>query len=335
MSLLPLFSLTMGFDMLLLQELGGHIRRQGYSLFCFGFGNDHDSAQLQEIANAAEAPFTFVEADSMVVDAFGGALGGQQGVIGRNLVLSINTHVPLLQTFSGRYLSRPGAAGAAQSVDVSFANIFDGEQRNVLVKLSIPECSAATDVYPLLQASLRYETLAGDVCHGVASVPEAAAGATATEGKASAAAEGVAHCSIGRVSSPSAAVSVDVDVQKNRAIVTAVLEQSLSSADRHQFAEGRKLIQDTLTTLRESPSFVAGNVICVSLAQDLEGAMKQMRTEAEYFSGGGRACMTEAATLTSQERCMYSSPTKMKSPYQSIVSSNVQAKAQASKVSKF
>ena len=48
------------------------MKTKGYSLFVFGFGNDHDAEQLQNIAGAAEAPFTFIEADTMVVDAFGG-----------------------------------------------------------------------------------------------------------------------------------------------------------------------------------------------------------------------------------------------------------------------
>lgn len=332
------------------------MRRQGYSLFCFGFGNDHDSAQLQEIANAAEGPFTFVESDSMVVDAFGGALGGQQGIIGRNLVLSITSDIPLLQTFSGRYLSRPGDAGPDTSVEVSFANIYDGEQRDVLVKLRISDCgsdnssTAPIDQYPLLRASLRYESLSGEVCYGVTfdvstgeGIVEVAAekdGGTADKSSSSSSLSPVPSsaptsttslCHVRRVSAPIGAPNLVVDVQKNRAIVTSALERALALADRRQLEEARKLLQDTMVINQASPSYLVGDSMCTALGEDLLAGLRQIESEEQYFTRGGRAEVSETSAHILQQRCVYSKSSKSGRAYQSAKSEDIQSAAKKTK----
>ena len=149
------------------------MRRSGYSLFAFGFGSDHDSAQMHEIANAAEGVFTFVEEDSMVVDAFGGALGAQQGIVGQNLRLWIRSNVPVLQIYAGRYVIRPLSANN-RSVEVLFSNIFSGEQRDVLLKLCVPSCPIEAERYALVTATVHYQTTTGETRQGVAATSCAA-----------------------------------------------------------------------------------------------------------------------------------------------------------------
>ena len=54
--------------------------------FLFEFGADHDSQQLTAISNAAEGSFIFVETSDTVIDAFGGAIGGQMPGLMYNIV---------------------------------------------------------------------------------------------------------------------------------------------------------------------------------------------------------------------------------------------------------
>ena len=124
----------------------------------------------------------------MVVDAFGGALGGQQGILGTNVRLRVQAHVPLLQTYSGRYTATPGADG--RSVDVVFSNIFNSEQRDVLLKLRVPSCGDAVDRFPLLSATVEYQTVDGETRYGRATCDTLASDSSATGAAAGAVAGG-------------------------------------------------------------------------------------------------------------------------------------------------
>jgi hypothetical protein len=65
-------------------------KASGSFLFVFGFGADHDSQQLTAISNAAEGSFIFVETSDTVIDAFGGAIGGQMSGLMYNIAVTIN-----------------------------------------------------------------------------------------------------------------------------------------------------------------------------------------------------------------------------------------------------
>jgi hypothetical protein len=83
-----MFLLNDGQDANLQQKLATAkaLKASGSSLFEFGFGADHDSQQLTAISNAAEGSFIFVETSDTVIDAFGGAIGGQMSGLMYNIV---------------------------------------------------------------------------------------------------------------------------------------------------------------------------------------------------------------------------------------------------------
>lgn len=153
--------------------LGREMRARGQSMFVFGFGADHDAAQLQEIANACEGSFSYVEADDMLTDAFGGAIGGQQGTVATNLQVTLQvpasaTGVRLVSANAGRYTSVRQPNG---SYLISYANIFAGEQRDVLAVVSIPATTSASASFPLLTASGTYSRVDGSSARTIAVAP--------------------------------------------------------------------------------------------------------------------------------------------------------------------
>jgi hypothetical protein len=226
----------------------------------------------------------------MVVDAFGGALGGQQGTTAKEITLTITCAEPVgedpvadagaesgggssvLKTifgFSSSAASAPtttaatAAAVAAEaaphadrvlikrtqagsytaaasadrrSVQVSFANLFVGEQRDVLLELEVPavrnpsSLSAEGLRYPLIDVRASYASLDGAVVHAVADTEDAAAAAAVSEGVA---AEEVARCVVRRLRSEPRTErrNVDVDAQINRFIASDALKRALELAD--------------------------------------------------------------------------------------------------------
>jgi Mg-chelatase subunit ChlD len=147
-----MFLLTDGQDPDHLEEkkdLTATMRQEGTSLFVFGFGNDHDSAHLTAIANAGEGSFIYVETNDTVIDAFGGAIGSQQGQMLRDIKLTINTiemsslgleassqGIMIEEILSGHYHSNLKSDKKEGNVD--FADLYGGEKRDFLVKLRLP-----------------------------------------------------------------------------------------------------------------------------------------------------------------------------------------------------
>ncbi len=87
-----MFLLTDGQDRSRLEEkkrIARQMRAEGTALFVFGFGADHDSQHMAEIANACEGSFIYIDTNDTVIDAFGGAIGSQQGVVLRNINVNL------------------------------------------------------------------------------------------------------------------------------------------------------------------------------------------------------------------------------------------------------
>ncbi len=115
------------------------------------------------IASAAESSFIYVEDNDQVVDAFGGALGAQQGMAAKNIELNITAlaeNVRIDEVKSGEYVSRIGSG--RRTATVMFANLFAGEKREVLVKLLVPSVATAVAQYPLYEISTSFTPVGSD-----------------------------------------------------------------------------------------------------------------------------------------------------------------------------
>lgn len=133
------------------------------SLSCFGYGKDHDSDFLRQIANATPGgTYYFVENDSNVGSAFGDALGGVLSVVAQNAVVTIqvppeaaalgveivNVHHPQkLKRENGSYSVTIGDFYAEESRDVVFDMTLATPPEGGLVSIPHAEATLAyTDV---------------------------------------------------------------------------------------------------------------------------------------------------------------------------------------------
>merc|ERR1719160_127190 len=78
-------------------SLVARAQQVGASLYTFGFGADHDAGLLSELAEQATTPFTFVEDEEHIREAFAGAVGGLSSVVAQKVELSVACHVPLTE----------------------------------------------------------------------------------------------------------------------------------------------------------------------------------------------------------------------------------------------
>jgi len=154
----------------------------GIALHTFGYGADHDSGLLREVATTGAGSYYYVESADDIRSAFGDCLGGMLSVVAQNLELELDPgegHV-----IAKVHHSAATAAGGGRW-RVPFADLYGDEQRDVLVTLALPAASSSTttttvDPPPVaLRCTLRYI----DVLTAAPGVTEA----TTTPGRSSAA----------------------------------------------------------------------------------------------------------------------------------------------------
>jgi uncharacterized protein YegL len=289
------------------------LKEMGSSLFVFGFGNDHDSAHLQAIADAADGMFTFIERSDMVVDAFGGVLGAEQSIFATNIELhlrAVNGTAYISQVESGVYKNLISADGTGAVV--YYKNLMYGEERDILVVMNVSDTSTElTDGQVLLNTCVRFRPL------------------TRPENEPLLESLG-ADCVVRRVQNVTPGVPRNeiVDVQLNRLLLTRATKQSMDFADSGNYSQARSTLQDALHTLRNSSSVTS--IKTQAFIVELELALNDVRSETEFRSGGGRSNLSEKAQNYSRQRMCYA---KASSPamYQNISSCAQQERAMKSK----
>lgn len=285
----------------------------GSALYVFGFGADHDSQHLMEIAKAGEGSFVYVADNDQIIDAFGGALGAVQGRAIRDISLTIRSPTcHITNTFAGDYnkqwnLDRSG-------VEVSFANMFPEEARDVLVQLRVPAVDTEVVAYPILKAQAQY------------AVPY-------SDGQSSKYQTDEVLCAVDRVQDSHLLVTdkrrdVEVDVQLNRLATTEAVRQSLSMADNGDFTSAREVIRVAIAKIESSIACEVGHMSAAAMLGDLQQALSSLERSA--YSLGGRAAVTETCSANMYQRKCYSKAGA--SPmYQSVSSMNSQTRARNSK----
>lgn len=309
------FLLTDGIDASNLpekQRTAQMLKEMGSSLFVFGFGNDHDSAHLQAIADAADGMFTFIERSDMVIDAFGGVLGAEQSIFATNIELHIRAlhGTSITQVESGMYVNQISSDGS--SAVIRYKNLMFGEERDILILMNVAASGEINDGQVLFSTFVTYRPL---------SLSQTAPSLEAQGG----------DCVVKRLNMLTEAAMVRniiVDVQINRLILTRATKQSMDFADSGNYAQARSVLQDAINTLSTSSS--RGDIKTQAFLQELQLALNDVRSETEFRSGGGRSNMSEKAQNYSRQRMCYA---KAASPavYQNDYSSAQQAKASKSK----
>ena len=131
------------------------------SLHTFGYGKDHNSSLLQEMANATEGgTYYFVEDDKGVSAAFGDAIGGVVSVVAQNAVVTL--HIPKNALNMGVAIDKVHhdqvIARENGSYTVTIGDMYAEETRDIVltVKLAVPNDEATDAPIPHVTAKLCY-----------------------------------------------------------------------------------------------------------------------------------------------------------------------------------
>lgn len=244
--------------------------RTNCALYCFGFGADHDSALLSEVAEQAHTPFTFVEDTNQIAECFAGAVGGLSSIVAQNLQLSLRGCVSLKAVHTAFPVSRVSGT----QVTVTFPDMFAGERRDILVELEVPAGGQAV----LLETDARYIDV------GTGSLMQTATVSMET-------------C---RVEEPQPELEPDLEVsaQRERIEVTRALENASAQSDLGNFQEAQRVIDVAEGAMRSSKHKTK---MSSALVQELADARERMQSRSEW-EGGGRAECRDATQMHRMQR---------------------------------
>lgn len=311
------FLLTDGIDASDLREkkkIAKEIKDMGASLFVYGFGNDHDSQHLKTIADAGEGTFTFIEKSDMVIDAFGGALGAEKSIFAQNLTLSISaaSGAVITRVHAGSYRRVIDPSGS--SATVYFPNLMQGEQRDVLLEMTLQAVSEPEETHTILTTALEYGRIEGGDRISMTGQP----------------------CSISRVETVDSTLQRDnnVDVQVNRALLESTTAASLALADQGDYKKARSNLDETLKVMKSSCSAQRKDKKTVAFVSEIESTISNLQDEDVYRYGGGRSMMTEMASNITQQRCTYTKAGRSEE-FQNLKSLGLQEKTRSKKAKFF
>lgn len=260
------------------QELVNRARVAHCGVYAFGFGQDHDTAILSSIAEAAQTPFTYVERPDSIRHAFAGTVGGLMSMAAQSIELHIEpdagcTIGSLHTHFTSR---RDETSGAAI---ISIPDAFAGERRDVVVELVVPAAAADSPD---------------------ASVPLVRAMATYFSVRERASVHMPQDCLYAeRTAEPEGEPDEEVTTQRQRIEVTNALEQAIAHGEEGRFEDAQSMLDQNIQKLRSSP---AQNETSKALLGELDDARCRLSSAADW-QDGGQAELTDAMWMHRNQRC--------------------------------
>ena len=241
-----------------------------------------------------------------------------------------------IQAFSGNYPQK--VSNDRKHLEITFPNLFIGEARDILVKVSVPACTTPIDKYAILNAKVQYTSIVdGQMKQGVADVTNTQYNPLTPE---------IAPCYIKRCIDTEIKledVNIDVDTQKNRQLLIETMEQVTKLAERNQYQEATDVLTKCEETIKKSVSITNGSAVCLSILDDLKDSKAKVANNRTFRDFGGSAQLSEYSDTYAKQRKVYSKSTLASSsriqapdvplfnPYQNLSSRRGQTTANASK----
>jgi uncharacterized protein YegL len=251
----------------------------GTSLYTFGFGADHDAGLLSELAERATTPFTFVEDEEHIREAFAGAVGGLSSVVAQKVELSVACHVPLSAVHTPFPVQRESDTGFT----VTIPDMFAGERRDIVVELA-----ASPEATLLLTASAQYFDLQQSVTSQTSST----------------------RMVVERHEQPQPELEPDEEVSghRDRVEVSRALQDAAAQSDMGDFESAR----EKLSAMDRKVKSRKQTKMSPALLLELQDAQERMASRSSWEQGG-RAEVKDAAQMHMMQRCTNISKSKKSS----------------------
>ncbi|XP_052194491.1 E3 ubiquitin-protein ligase WAV3-like [Diospyros lotus] len=232
----------------------------------FGFGADHDAASMHSISETSGGTFSFIEAESVIQDAFAQCIGGLLSVVVQELQVVVDCVHPWLKlgsVKSGSYKTRLPPDSRQCFIDAG--DLYAEEGRDFLVTVDIPVDGSSNEMQ-LLKVRCTYKD------------PITKESVTLEE------------VDVLKIQRPEitreSVISVEVDRQRNRLRAAEAMAEARAAAERGDLAGAVSVLARCTEVLSETLSAQAGDQLCNDLAAELREMQERMANRQVYESSG-------------------------------------------------
>jgi len=252
------------------------------SLFCFGYGKDHDSKTLRAMADAAPGggSYYFVEKDEDVATAFGDAMGGLMSVVAQSAVISLSVPcmtpgAKILKVFHAESIEREDG-----SYTVNVGDFYAEESRDVVVEVRLTSTPSDSPV-PHVLASLSYTDVSNKCrIH-----------------------EGPIACTILRpCNEDQSPVNIDVEAQWLRVYVAEQIQLADRDAGAGNLKSARLILEKAMRFLEQSPAYQQHSREARGLWLDLKDTLNGFSSDASYAAVGTHYAKTCGMKISKQRQ---------------------------------
>eukprot|EP00299_Pterocystis_sp_00344_P020243 c9943_g1_i1.p1 GENE.c9943_g1_i1~~c9943_g1_i1.p1 ORF type:complete len:482 (-),score=123.92 c9943_g1_i1:165-1526(-) len=247
------------------------------SIYCFGFGADHDSNLLSSLAQAAHGTYYFMKTTDSIPLAFADCLGGLMSVIAQNIVLTITAadgvNINSIATIFPKTEVIP-----QKQYSLAIGDLFSEEERDILVDITVPRVSGEVFGQPLLASHVKYMNVIEERSYqqDIVTVIDRTS----------------AESGLGSASSK-------VDQERNRIRTAVAMEEAQRLGNQGQLEQARQVLAQCQQTIAQSTSAPASAM----LLQDLEAVSSRMQSQHEFRAEGGHRLKNKAAKYYMQRAC--------------------------------
>ncbi|KAK9937069.1 hypothetical protein M0R45_013886 [Rubus argutus] len=256
--------------------------QQQIPVHTFGFGYDHDPNIMHAISDASSGTFSFIESIGMIQDAFALCIGGLLSVVAQEVRLTVrsaSSGVKIVAIPSGRHVSEISDEGLQGVVHVG--NMYAEEEKQFLVYLLVPQSSTPDTNMSLLDVLCVYKDLASNEFIQV-------------QGER-------VEISRPEVCSPEEkAVSLEVDRQRNRVLVSDAIGEAQRLAETGNLEGAREILTQRRKTLLASPAAQAGDFHSNLFETELREIIDRMATMKLYTQTGRAYALAGISSHMSQ-----------------------------------
>ncbi|XP_021625688.1 E3 ubiquitin-protein ligase WAV3 isoform X1 [Manihot esculenta] len=246
----------------------------------FGFGADHDASSMHSISEISGGTFSFIETEAVIQDAFAQCIGGLLSVVVQELQVGVECVHPSIHLGSlkaGSYPSRVMADARTGFIDVG--DLYADEERDFLVSVNVPAVSPGNQtslikVRCVFKDPLTKEMTTLETEEVMLERPE--------------------MCE-------EAAVSIEVDRQRNRLQAAEAMSQARTAAEQGDLPGAVSILENCRRVLSETISAKSHDRLCIALDAELKEMQERMASR-HVYEASGRAYILSGLSSHSWQR---------------------------------
>lgn len=231
----------------------------------FGFGADHDASSMHSISENSGGTFSFIEAESVIQDAFAQCIGGLLSVVVQELEVNVECVHPSLRLGSIKAGSYPTMMMAdARIGSIRVGDLYAEEERDFLVNVDVPvEGSSAETSLLTVRCVFRDPITKEMVSQEAIEVKIQRPEVTRQQ-----------------------LVSIEVDRQRNRLRAADAMAESRAAAENGDLAGAVSILESCRRALSETASAQTGDRLCTALCAELKEMQERMANRRVYEESG-------------------------------------------------